>query len=501
VNRPHSIQRPLASNRAFPIALGFAWALGSGTAAERPLLPELPLGTGSAAFAGGGTAHASGLNSVFDNPAALSIRDVMQAEAGFMGLAAGVSPYLLFGSRSGDRTSYAMGFFHDARGVEPGDPTPARQGLIAGASWEAASWAALGASMRSVGTGSGVGADGFGVDGDLGAMFRPAGAFWAGMAVRNLQESGVGQEPDGYRTHRSYALSLGTGLAGLHFAGLTLHEPDAYYELRAAGALADPHLVHAFSMACGITPGGMLAFRGTAVLGPSGDPGFAMGTFLNLPVGRSALLFAYTFHSGTAEETGEAGPSHSFSFNFRLGKRRDPLPPMVEVNVDRVRLSAAAPGDTGQVHFRLSATDKAFDSKGSKESKGSNGSKASNGSEGAKPALAPGRSPAGARDRPEGPGPRAGGRKASLEENLSVGEGRILDWNLVVRALAPDGLAGPEVKSFQGRDLPPRVIRWDATDALGRPLSPGFYAFRLEASDLAKNRAETAWQLLEVVAP
>ena len=429
--------------RTLARALGLVLALGCRTTqAERPLLPELPLGTGSAAFAGGGTAHASGLNSVFDNPAALSIRDVAQAEAGFMGLAAGVSPYLLFGSRAGDRSSYAMGIFHDARGVDPGNPTPARQGLIAGASWEAASWAVLGASMRSVGTGSGVGADGFGVDGDVGAMFRPAHAFWTGMAVRNLQESGVGQEPAGYRTHRSYALSAGTGLAGLHFAGLTLHEPDAYYELRAAGALADPHLVHAFSMACGITPGGMLAFRGTATLGPSGDPGYAVGTFLNLPVGRTALLFAYTFHSGAAEETGEAGPSHSFSFNFRLGKRRDALPPAVEVKVDRVRLIAGSSLDSEQAHFRLSATDKA-----------------------------------------------------------SVGEGRILDWNLVVRALAPDGLSGAEVKSFQGKDLPPRDIRWDATDASGKPLSSGFYAFRLEASDVAKNRAETAWQVLEVVEP
>jgi hypothetical protein len=481
---PRSILRRLASIRAFPTALGFALALGCGTAvADRPLLPELPLGTGSAAFAGGGTAHSSGLNSVFDNPAALSIRDVVQAEAGFMGLAAGVSPYLLFGSRAGERSSYAMGFFHDARGVDPEHPTPARQGLIAGASWEAASWAVLGASMRSVGTGSGVGANGFGVDGDVGAMFRPAGALWTGMAVRNLQESGVGQEPEGYRTHRSYALSVGTGLTGIHFAGLTLHEPDAYYELRAAGALADPHLVHAFSMACGITPGGMLAFRGTATLAPSGDPGFAVGTFLNLPVGRSALLFAYTFHGGAAEETGEAGPSHSFSFNFRLGKRRDPLPPVVEVNVDRVRLLAAASGDTGQVHFRLSATDKAYGSKPAEASQD-----------------APAGAIAGAKDRHDGPGMWAG-RKASLEENLSVGEGRILDWNLVVRALAPDGLSGPEVKSFQGRDLPPRVIRWDATDASGRPLSPGFYAFRLEASDLAKNRAETAWQMLEVLAP
>ena len=73
-------------------ALGLFLALGCGRAvAERPLLPELPQGPGSASFAGGGTGHSSGVNSVFDNPAALSVRDVLQTEAGFMGLAAGVS--------------------------------------------------------------------------------------------------------------------------------------------------------------------------------------------------------------------------------------------------------------------------------------------------------------------------------------------------------------------------------------------------------------------------
>lgn len=440
--------------------------------ADRPLVPDFPLGTASASFAGGGAGHASGLNSVFDNPAALSIRDAFQAEAGLMGLAAGMSPYVLAGSRGGDRSSYAVGYFYDVRGSEPARALPARQGMVAGASWDALPWAVLGATARSLGTGEGIGRDGFGIDEDLGALFRPASAFWTGMAVRNLQESGVGQEPGGYRTRRSYVLSLGTGLANIRVARLTFHEPDAYYELRSAGPLSTGQFTHAVSLASGFTPGGRLGFRGTLAVAPEGELGFALGTLLTLPFTQSALSFAYVFHSAGFAETGEAGPSHSLSLNFRLARRLDPLPPSVEVRADRTVL---VPGDStgsAQVDFRLVASDKTY---------------------------APRRAEAGTAEKPEGPGLWAG-RKASLEEGLALSEGRILDWNLVIHAVRPDGMDGHEVRSFHGRDLPPRAIRWDGTDNAGHPVAKGFYSFRLDAADAAGNRAATTWQLIEIQA-
>ncbi|MDQ3002408.1 MAG: hypothetical protein M3Y08_14255, partial [Fibrobacterota bacterium] len=122
-------------------------------AASRPLLLQAPLGTGSASFAGGGAGYSSGLNSVFGNPATLAIRDEFQVETGMMGMAAGFSPYFLFGSRAAAKSSYAMGYFHDARAGNPEDPAPPRQGIIAGVSWEALPWAVFGASAQSVGTG------------------------------------------------------------------------------------------------------------------------------------------------------------------------------------------------------------------------------------------------------------------------------------------------------------------------------------------------------------
>ena len=436
----------------------------------RPTLPDLPLGTGSASFAGGGAGHSAGIGSIFDNPAALSVRDEFQVEAGLMGMAAGLSPYFLYGAHATGDASYTVGYFYDTRPGDPEKPSAARQGMIAGASWEPTPWMAAGGSVRSTGTGMGVGQDGFGVDEDLGAMLRAWNSCWLGLAIHNVMESGVGQVPDGFRTHRSYVASLGTGLAGLRLAGVSFHEPDVYYELRANGLPPYGRVAHAFSLGSAFMPGGRLGFRGTFVLPHGGDPGFAIGTFLNLPLGRGALVFAYAFHSGGHEETGEPDASHSLSLNFRMGGRMDPLPPTVEIDADKVLI---APGDSApQVHFRLVARDMTY---------------------------VPGRgdSEIDVVER----GSIWAGRKASLDEGRTLAEGRIRDWSLTIYAIGAGGLAGPEVKAYRGRDLPPRVIRWDPVDAAGKPLPPGFYAFRLEAIDLAGNSSATGWQLLQIGAP
>lgn len=410
---------------------------------------------------------------MFDNPGALSIRDGFQAEAGLMGLAAGLSPYFLYGAQAPGDASYALGYWYDSRPGDPDNPHPARQGLIAGVSWEPLPFASIGGAIRSAGTGAGVGRDGFGIDADIGSMIRAWRSAWLGLAMHNIMESGVGQVPEGFRTHRSYVVSLGTGLSGLRLAGLTFYEPDAYYELRAHGLPPYGRVAHAFSLASAFLPGGRLGFRGTFILPHGGTPGFAAGTFLNMPTGRGAVVAAYTFHSGGSEETGELLASHSISVNFRLGGRMDPLPPTVEVTADQVRVAPNDSTPVPSVHFHLMARDMTY---------------------------VPGR---GFGEGTEEPGSSKmwAGRKTSLDENRSLAEGRIKSWALILRAVDGGGLAGAEVKAYRGRDLPPRVIRWDAIDAAGRPLPAGFYAFRLEAVDLADNAAATAWQVLEIAAP
>jgi hypothetical protein len=449
-----------------------AFALASAPAFARPTLPDPPLGTASASFAGGGIAHAAGVASLFDNPAALSVRDAFQAEAGMMGISAGLSPYFLFGAPAGgqgpagERASYGLGYWYDARPGDPVAPAAPRQGLVAGGAFDASPWASLGATLKTTGTGEGIGSDGFGIDADLGAQLRPWRAAWAGLVLRNALESGVGQEPAGFRTHRSYGASLGTGTPMLRFAGMTLRDPDAYYELRSQGLPPAPRVAHAFSLAAAFLPGGRLGFRGTLALAPESGTGFAWATFLNLPLGNGAVIAAYVFHAGGARETGEGGISHSVSVNFRMGGRLDPLPPAVEVTADRASLPA---GDSAGVHFHLLATDQTYVH--------------------------------GKSENPEGEGGGWAGRQAPLDAGRSLAPGRIRAWTLSIRGTGADGLAGPLVREYRGKDLPPRVIFWQADDAAGRKLPAGFYAFRMEAEDAEGNSTASAWQLIRLASP
>jgi hypothetical protein len=77
-------------------------------------------------------------------------------------------------------------------------------------------------------------------------------------------------------------------------------------------------------------------------------------------------------------------------------------------------------------------------------------------------------------------------------------EGRIRDWKLVVHKVEPGGRTGPMVRGFEGKELPPRIIRWDGRNDAGEALPPGMYAFRFSARDLSSNESVTAWQLLDL---
>jgi hypothetical protein len=142
------------------------------------------------------------------------------------------------------------------------------------------------------------------------------------------------------------------------------------------------------------------------------------------------------------------------------------LPPTLEVTADRASLPA---GDSVGVHFHLLASDLTYVH--------------------------------GKPEKPEGEGHGWAGRKAALDEGRSLAPGRIRAWTLSIRGTGTDGLAGPAVRKYQGKDLPPRVILWQADDAAGRKLPPGFYAFRMEAEDAAGNSSATAWQLIRLASP
>ncbi len=472
-----SILRDAALSAVYPTAASFTalataiFALLSGFAppvGARPTLPNPPVGTASASFAGGGAAHAGGVAALFVNPAALSIPDPFQLETGLMGLSEGTSPYALFGARAGEVSSYAFGYYFDSRAE--GRQQPARAGLIAGASWEAWPEVSLGYTAHTVGAGGGAGLHGFGVDAGLGLLYRPNTLFRGGLALDNLLASGAGQKPEGYGTRRSYLASMGLETRGFRVLGLTFHDPDLYYELRAED-FPFMDFGQAFSLASSFTPEGRLGLRATVLMSHFGDPGMAISLFLNLPAGGINVLCGYTFDTGTGDSLmGEYGPTHSLSVNLRLGRVRLTDRPSVWVRADRIRAPVDSNGAVA-IFFRVSARE------------------------------------GGALSEP----PSAAGAEAALnplryldQDSLVMDPdpgrsmGRIRAWNLTLHAIGADGKAGAEVRRFEGRDLPPRVIRWDGLDGAGRRQKPGFYSFSLWAEDVHGNSSRTSPQILEI---
>jgi hypothetical protein len=425
------------------------------------LLPDPALGTASAAFAGGGAGDRPGVNAVLANPGALRIEAGHQVELGMMGLSQGLNPYTLLGGRSGDAT-WALGFFHDGR------VGPYRNGVVAGAAREVAPGLTLGGALWSQG-----GSAGFGVDADAGAQWRPHGRSffgeWAviGATIRNLAESGIGQEPEGYETRRSYALSLGARGESARLLFLPLSGPDMSYEFKADG-IEPGGFSHAFSAGSGFTPSGALFLRAALRLPHSGTVEAALGGFLRLEVGSGEIMAGYVFGSG-GFEAGLGAPTHSLSIRAALGARADRRPPWVSVSVDRPYLGGAAPA-FDRVHFRLSAADRAAEGLGPMEE------------------LA-------------GPGAKGWGESKAPGEGEAGGRGELRAWSLSICEAGPSGTGRRPVRTFEGKDLPPRVIRWDGRNDGGAPLPPGFYAFRMTAEDKVGNKAATAWQLIEVGGP
>lgn len=439
------------------LALSLGWA----GAADRPVFADPALGTGAAAFAGGGAGHVSGINAVFGNPGALYIDAGHQVELGMMGLSEGLSPYGLAGARSGPWT-WALGYFYDER------TGPFRNGVTAGAAREVAPGTVMGGAVKSQG-----GAYGFGVDLDAGILMRPRGwaalGDWAvlGLSARNLLESGLGQEPEGYETLRSYSLSFGARRDAARFLFIPVREPDASYELGAAGLSLDG-LSHTFSAGAAFTPAGTVTLRATLRMPHEGSAVIAFGGFVNLLVGAGGLRCGYTFATGAVEGAAGSAPTHSFSINMALGTRSDRQPPWVAVQADRTFLGAEAPGHD-RVHFRLRAADR---------------SAVGSGAEGGDDFPPPGQD---GFDEAKAPGEEAAG-----------GRGELKEWTLTIVSTDGQGRKGEAVMTFQGKDLPPRLIRWDGRDGKGAALAPGYYAYRLSALDRAGNRSSTAWQLVEL---
>jgi hypothetical protein len=411
------------------------------------------LGTFAASSGGGGAAEASGVDALFVNPAAMEIPGGLQVELGMMRLSNGLSPYGAFAAQGTASSRYGLAYFYDKPAEsDTGSPGPALQGLIAGGAWTIAQGGpgdllrslAVGVTAHTYGTEAA-----FGVDADMGARARLLDHLAAGAAVREFFESGVGTKPGGYETLRSYLLSAGLEQRYFKLWKFRIRDPGAYYEVRAAGFPPDG-FVHAFTAKASFIQQGVMGLRAAVLLPHEGTMYYAGGFDLRLPLGAGLLICGYGFASGSGGV--DDSPSHSFSLNFSALDRGDRLAPRVTIAADRLRMNPLG-GESEWVHFRVTAADRI------------------------------------PKDE-ENPSPEMGDEI-----------GRLREWMLTIRALGQGGRPLGNVRVFQGRDLPPRLIRWDGRNDSGAVLSSGYYAFRLSAEDASGNQGMTAWQMLEIAAP
>jgi hypothetical protein len=77
-------------------------------------------------------------------------------------------------------------------------------------------------------------------------------------------------------------------------------------------------------------------------------------------------------------------------------------------------------------------------------------------------------------------------------------ESPIDTWHFVICTTNSRGESQKAIRSFSGKGLPPRVIKWDGRDSYKSLLGAGLYTFRLVVTDIAGNMTQTKWQTIEV---
>ena len=72
------------------------------------------------------------------------------------------------------------------------------------------------------------------------------------------------------------------------------------------------------------------------------------------------------------------------------------------------------------------------------------------------------------------------------------------NWHFVICNVNEFGEAKNILRSFSGKGLPPKYIRWGGRDSFQNLVEKGYYGYRLIVQDTQGNLAKTAWQLIEV---
>lgn len=77
-------------------------------------------------------------------------------------------------------------------------------------------------------------------------------------------------------------------------------------------------------------------------------------------------------------------------------------------------------------------------------------------------------------------------------------ESAVETWHFVICTTNQARESQEVIRSFSGKGLPPKVIKWDGRDSYKKLLEPGYYAYRLIVNDIEGNLTHTRWQIIEI---
>jgi hypothetical protein len=275
---------------------------------------------------------------------------------------------------------------------------------------------------------------GFGTDGNGGLWYRMGLGSEMGFWVRNIMASGIGEVPEGLSSERSLGFGFGTSYDELGYWKFKVREIGLHYDFSTV-EVSPQGWRHAISGQAWLPPSGSLGFIfGLSLDGYHPLPEFAYGLGLRLPFGGGGARLTYAISPSIAGDSSKSGTTQSISLRYEVGRQVDVLNPRVHVEALPARICVDSVGLLG-LYFKLAVEDP---------------------------------------------------------------DGQPATWELQIIRTDSTGTLGPSVRRYQGKELPPRLIRWEGRDAEDQPLSAGLYAYRFSATDKAGHLATAPLGVVEL---
>jgi hypothetical protein len=277
----------------------------------------------------------------------------------------------------------------------------------------------------------------FGADGHAGLWYRIGVGSEMGFWVRNVMASGVGEVPEGLASERAMGFGFGTSYEELGYWRLKVREVGLHYDFSTV-EISPQGWRHAVSGQAWLPPSGSLGLLfGLSLDGYHPLPEFAYGFGLRLPFGGGGVRLTYAIAPSMAMDSLKSGTSQSISLRYEVGRQVDVLSPRVHIEAMPARVWVDSVNVLG-LYFKLAVDDP---------------------------------------------------------------DGQPATWDLQILRTDSTGHLGSPVRRFQGKELPPRLIRWSGDDSDNQPLPAGLYAYRFSATDKAGHLTTAPLGVVELAVP